>query len=125
MSVNILKLLASEIRARRKEAGFSQDEFASRIGVSTVFISKIERGLANPTVTVLEKIAAFFGLSISDLFYSVERQTSLDSLKIGILQSILGLDENQLLKVVRQITAMRSHPRPQESDGEDRDTVKS
>lgn len=124
MTVNILKLLASEIRTRRKEAGFSQDEFASRIGVSTVFISKIERGLANPTVTVLEKIAAFFGVSISELFYSVERQSSVDSLKIGILQAILGLNENQLLKLLRLLPAMRTPPQQQEGDGEERGMVK-
>ena len=106
MPGNILKLLSCELRGRRKKLGLSQEEFAAGVGVSAVFISKIERGVANPTVTVLEKMAVFLGVSMAELFTSVEQQASVDSMRLGIVHSVLNFDENQLSKLQKQISTM-------------------
>lgn len=100
---NILDLLAKEIRARRKGLGLSQEEFAAKIGVSSVFVSKIERGIANPTVSVVEKMANFFNMPISELFSSMESQALTDSVRIRIMKSILDLDEQHVTKVDRML----------------------
>ena len=49
------------VMAARARAGFTQGELASRTGIDQSDISKIERGLANPSVSTLNRIAAALG----------------------------------------------------------------
>jgi transcriptional regulator with XRE-family HTH domain len=51
----------------RREAGLSQEELAGRSGVHQTYLSGVERGVRNPTVTVLQKIAMALGLDIEDI----------------------------------------------------------
>ena len=51
----------------RREAGLSQEELAGRSGVHQTYLSGVERGVRNPTVTVLQKIAVALGLDIEDV----------------------------------------------------------
>jgi len=44
------RLLGDNVRAKRKEAGFSQEKLAERADLSAVFISRIERGVESPSV---------------------------------------------------------------------------
>lgn len=41
--------------ARRK--GWSQEDYADRAGIHRTYVSDIERGRRNPTITVVEKLA--------------------------------------------------------------------
>lgn len=41
----------------RKEAGLSQEGLADECGLHRTYVSGVERGIRNPTVVVLEKIA--------------------------------------------------------------------
>lgn len=61
------RLLGENVRAKRKEAGFSQEKLAEKAGLSTVFISRIERGIESPSVDNLLKIAKALGVRVSDL----------------------------------------------------------
>jgi len=54
--------LSDSIRKRRKELRLSQSYVADLAGISPNTISKIERGEANPTVDVLQKIANVLGM---------------------------------------------------------------
>jgi len=59
--------LGEAIRARRKQADFSQEKLAERAHLSTVFISRVERGKESPTVDSLVKIARALGVRVRDL----------------------------------------------------------
>jgi transcriptional regulator with XRE-family HTH domain len=61
------RLLGEAIRARRKKAGFSQEKLAERADLSTVFISRVERGKESPSVDSLVKIARALRAHVSDL----------------------------------------------------------
>ena len=65
-TVRIEKAVNSGAAARavayaRSLSGFSQKELSNRTGIDQSDISKIERGLANPSVATLERIAAALG----------------------------------------------------------------
>ncbi len=49
--------VGQNVKRLRKEKGFSQEQFAFEADLHRTYISDIERGNRNPTVTVLEKIA--------------------------------------------------------------------
>jgi len=60
--------VAVNIRRLRVARGVSQEKFAVDAGVDRTYMSRIERRLENPTVTVLERIAAALGVEIEALF---------------------------------------------------------
>ena len=52
---------ASAVAAARARSGMSQKQLAAVAGIDQSDISKIERGVANPSVSTLEKIAKAMG----------------------------------------------------------------
>jgi transcriptional regulator with XRE-family HTH domain len=61
------------LRARRKEAGLSQEKLALDVGLERTFISMMERGQRQPSLTTLLKIAPALGCEAADLVADVER----------------------------------------------------
>ena len=50
--------LADDVLALRIEKGWSQTELARRVGTHQANISRLESGLANPTLAFIQKVAA-------------------------------------------------------------------
>lgn len=63
----LLALLAKNVRNLRKEIGLSQEELAFECEIDRTYISKVERGIANPSLLVLFKIANVLKVEIKDL----------------------------------------------------------
>jgi transcriptional regulator with XRE-family HTH domain len=63
------RLLGDAVRVRRKELGLSQEKLAEKADLSTVFISRVERGIESPTVDNLLRIARALGLRAEDLVH--------------------------------------------------------
>jgi transcriptional regulator with XRE-family HTH domain len=66
-SQNHRHLLGEAVRAKRKKAGLSQEKLAEKAGLSTVFISRVERGKESPSVDSLVKIAGALSTNVRDL----------------------------------------------------------
>ena len=64
---DFLKLLGLNIKIIRTIKGISQDEIANALDIDKSYFSKVERGLANPTVTYLRDLAKYFGIKFTDL----------------------------------------------------------
>lgn len=64
VKARIKKLLGENIKAHRKNLGYSQRKFASDLGMSRTSISNIERGRQGISATLLFRIAE--GLSLLD-----------------------------------------------------------
>jgi len=67
--VDIKQRLAKNLRKLRTAKGWSQEEFAFEAGIHRTYISDLERGARNPTISVVEKLA---------IALSVEAGTLLD-----------------------------------------------
>jgi transcriptional regulator with XRE-family HTH domain len=52
----------------RVAQALSQEMLAVDAGIDRTYVSRLERGLENPTVTVLEKLARAFSSNIEELF---------------------------------------------------------
>ena len=59
--------LCRRVTALRKKNKLTLDQLAAASGVSRSMLSQIERGQANPTLTVTFRIAQAFGMSIGEL----------------------------------------------------------
>ena len=72
--------IASVIIRKRREKGITQEELANYIGVSNGAISKWEKGLSYPDITLLPQLAAYFNISIDDLL-GYSPQLTLDDIR--------------------------------------------
>lgn len=61
------RLLGDTVRAQRKAASLTQEKLAERAGLSTIFISRVERGKESPSMDSLVKIAGALRLHVRDL----------------------------------------------------------
>lgn len=56
--------LREVIKARRKVLGISQQDLAEMSGVSLPTVKDIERGLANPSLSIISKLLDVLGMEI-------------------------------------------------------------
>ena len=55
--MDVRRRVGLNLKKLREEQGFSQESFADHCGLHRTYISGIERGVRNPTVVILDKIA--------------------------------------------------------------------
>lgn len=65
--VDVRQRLAKNLRRLRQAKGVSQEAFADEAGIHRTYVSDLERGSRNPTITVIEKIARALGVPIGEL----------------------------------------------------------
>lgn len=66
--------LRSFLRDSRKKKNISMRALARDAEISVAYLSKIEQDAANPTISVLERIAAALGVPVSDLTMFIRSQ---------------------------------------------------
>ncbi|SMF53845.1 transcriptional regulator, XRE family [Tistlia consotensis] len=64
--------IAQRLKALRAERGWSLDELARRSGVSRATLSRLENAEVSPTASVLGRLCAAHGLTLSRLMLQVE-----------------------------------------------------
>ncbi len=65
--MDIRKQVGINVQKIRRDKGWSQEELAFECGLHRTYISGVERGIRNPTVTALAKIADAFEVEASAL----------------------------------------------------------
>jgi len=72
--MSLSQCIADNIRKMRQEKQWSQEELAYRAGIDRSYLSEIESGSKNISVTMLERIAAALEVHPADLFKTYRRQ---------------------------------------------------
>jgi len=72
--VALQRALGERIRELRKKAGYSQEGFADVAGVHRTYMGTLERGEANVSLGNLQKISKALGITLSELFKTVEKR---------------------------------------------------
>lgn len=55
--MDVRRRVGLNLKKLREEQGYSQESFADTCGLHRTYISGIERGVRNPTVVIIDKIA--------------------------------------------------------------------
>jgi transcriptional regulator with XRE-family HTH domain len=58
----------NNIAILRKEKGFTQKDFAEKIGISNNWLNHIENASRKPSLTLIDKIAKALGVTKKDIF---------------------------------------------------------
>jgi transcriptional regulator with XRE-family HTH domain len=64
----ILRSLGEEVRERRKARNLSQEALALQADIHPNVVGRLERGIYNPSVTLLLKIAVRLNTTLTELF---------------------------------------------------------
>ena len=71
--MDIRKTVGANIRRYRIAAGVSQEELAARMGVDQGYVSRLEAGQRNPTITTIGSAAEALGIPAENLLVSASR----------------------------------------------------
>jgi transcriptional regulator with XRE-family HTH domain len=74
--MDVRRRVGLNLKRFRDEKGFSQEAFADHCGLHRTYISGIERGVRNPTVLILEKIAKALNIPAAELLHEVKGHSS-------------------------------------------------
>ncbi len=72
--MNIQLLFGQNVRLAREKKGWSQDRLSEESDLHRTYISGIERGVRNPTITIVHKLALALGVTVADLFKNQEQK---------------------------------------------------
>lgn len=70
--MDMRRLVGSNFRRLRREAGLTQEDAAVRSGFSQQYISGLERGRRNPTVVTLFELSQALGATPIDLLRPID-----------------------------------------------------
>lgn len=70
----LVNALGTEVKARRIELEYTQEDLAGRCELDRPYISLIEVGRKQPTISVLLKLANGLGLTLEEFSGRVERR---------------------------------------------------
>lgn len=65
---NLVRKFGEKVAFLRKGANFTQDELAFRVNISPSYLSAIERGVTDTTISTAKRLAKAFSISMSELF---------------------------------------------------------
>jgi len=69
---NLKESFGKVLSQLRKEHGISQQELADNCNIERAFISRMERAISQPTITVVFKIADYFEIKPSELVEKID-----------------------------------------------------
>ena len=66
--MDIKKEFGRLVRKRRRDLDMSQEELGDTAKLNRGYISDIERGIRNPSLEVIDRIAKALGMDLAELF---------------------------------------------------------
>lgn len=86
--------VCERVRQLRKRHGWTLEQLASMCGVSRSMLSQVERGTANPTLSVAFRIAQAFGMTLGDLVDGATAERRIEVIRRDDQSALFRDDEN-------------------------------
>ncbi len=99
------KLFGRRLKSLRENKGWTQENLAERMDISSNYLSSIERGQENPTLDMLIKISGALKVEMWELF-DFGHEASPDKLREMLSKFTNELDEEKLKLAVKIIRAI-------------------
>lgn len=64
---NIQHVVGRNVRQARQAVGLSQEALADKAGIDRTYVSGVERGVRNPTVIIVARLAEALDVAAADL----------------------------------------------------------
>ena len=99
--------LADNIKKLREDKGLMQKEVAAEIGLKPAHYNKIEKGIVEPSVDTLDKMALFYGVTIDEIVHlknevpkpvTIEDKTTTEQLRL--IQQLSDKDKSIIMSII-------------------------
>lgn len=108
----IAKEVGGRVAKARARAGMSQQQLANRLGVGLEAVSRMERGVAEATVSRLAELSAILGCPVHDLTLPCDATAAGQALAAqGMLSGLGPEDRSFVLGLMEQLAAHVGKPR--------------
>ncbi|HTD41601.1 MAG TPA: helix-turn-helix transcriptional regulator [Mucilaginibacter sp.] len=97
------KSIGKSIRILRHQHGWSQEDIASRLGISIPAFSKIETGVTDVNLSRLEQIANIYEVSIVQLLTVDNEQAEVAPSHLNLIQKKLSDRESEIATLQRKV----------------------
>ena len=94
------RLMGARIKSLRRGRGLTQEQIAERTGLSVNYVSRIERGLENPTLDTLLGLAKALKVEPLDLF-TFEHEDDPRRLRQFLVRLVTEARDDQLSQAVK------------------------
>ncbi len=101
-------MIGTRIKTLRLAASMTQEQLASRLGVSAQAVSKWESGTNMPDILLLPELSVIFGVSIDELF-DLTDEKRMDRID-NMLWNIRFLSEEEFRRQERYLLSCRENP---------------
>ena len=103
------KLLGKRIKSLRKSKGHTQERLAEIIDINAKYLAGIERGEANPTLALLQRLSTGLEISLPELFqYRQEAGQQPAQLRQRLDRMINEASDGELPRLTRVFEALLS-----------------
>jgi transcriptional regulator with XRE-family HTH domain len=101
---SLVKAIGKAISAKRMASGLSQEKVAESLGISREAVSRMETGVAIPTVVRLAELAHIFDCGIEELLTEASNRQLDQARQITeLLQGLTEQNRAMLLNVIKQL----------------------
>ena len=99
------RLIGARIKSLRETKKVTQERLAEKIDINTVYLSNIERGMANPTLDMLIRISDALEADMWELF-DCRHEVSPKELREMLKKLANELDEDKLKNAFRVLKVL-------------------
>ena len=97
--------IATNLRFLRKKAGYTQEQFAQKLGIKRSLVGAYEEGRAEPRLQNLSKISKVLNVTVDGLIFGNQmtvKSIKFQKEKIKILPITLDKEENENIELIHQ-----------------------
>jgi transcriptional regulator with XRE-family HTH domain len=99
--MNVKQMIGTRIAELRNSKGFTQEQLAGKMEISSKYLSSIERGKENPTLDTFIKLSESLGVNIEDIFRFIQIEDS--AKRKSLVTSLVNKADADQLKLVYKI----------------------
>ncbi len=101
MTADPMRQFGEHLRAMRKARGLSQNELAERADVNDKYLGEIERGVGNPSLEVLMKVAKALGVDLATVVGDPVTLLGRTDLCAELHRHVEALSDDEMRDIVR------------------------
>jgi transcriptional regulator with XRE-family HTH domain len=103
--VDIKQMIGARIAELRSQKNMTQEYLAGKMGISSKYLSSIERGKENPTLNTLISLSQALKIDLEEIFSSLQIENA-SKRKSMVLSLINNADNDQLKLVFKVLSAL-------------------
>lgn len=99
--------VADNIKKLREDKGLMQKEVAAEIGLKPAHYNKIEKGLVEPSIDTLDKLAAYYGITIDQIVHlkksvpkAVVMEDKTNAEQLRLIAQLNDKDKNIVMSII-------------------------